>query len=69
MGYNQEIADKILERVKSISDLDAIHFSDYEDKFEEDDFKDTAKQLISSGQINAKIKKDYHSLYIESRSI
>lgn len=69
MGYNQEIADIILENVKSSIELDAIHFSDYEDKFDIDDFEDTAKQLISSSQINAKIKKDYHSLYIEFRNI
>ncbi|HFU4503918.1 TPA: hypothetical protein ACGPBB_001573 [Streptococcus suis] len=65
MSFNQILADKILERVKSTSGLDAIHFSDYEDNFEEDDFEDTAKQLISSGQIVAKIRKDYHSLYID----
>lgn len=65
MGYNQEIADIILENVKNSIELDAIHFSDHEDKFDIDDFEDTAKQLISSGQIVAKIHKDYHSLYID----
>ncbi|MDG3132306.1 hypothetical protein MKL26_04590 [Streptococcus suis] len=69
MAYSQEIADKILEYVKNTTELDAIHFSDYADKFDQDDFEDTAKQLISHGRIKARIKKDYHSLYIEFRNV
>lgn len=64
MGYNQEIADKILEYAKQApSVLDDFR----QDDFDADDFRDTAKRLISSGRIFAKLKEDYSSPYLDFR--
>ena len=63
MSFNQVLADRILE--PTIPAGTAHDF--YDPEFEEDDFEDTAKQLISSGQITGSLKEDFSGLFIEFR--
>lgn len=68
MSFNQALADRILEFAAlepTIPEGTAHDF--YDPGFEEDDFEDTAKQLISSGQITGSLKEDFSGLFIEFR--
>ncbi|MCY7147338.1 hypothetical protein MK511_03580 [Streptococcus gordonii] len=68
MGFNQTLADKILEFATLEPTIPVGAGHDFRaSEFEEDDFKDTAKRLISSGQITALLKEDYSGLFIEFR--
>lgn len=68
MAYSQEIANKILEFAALEPTIPVGRSHDFRAlEFHEDDFKDTAKQLISSGQIIGLLKKDYAGLFIEFR--
>lgn len=65
MSYNQELAQKMIEAYKLEPTIPAGKAHDFRaDDFDEDDFKDTAKRLISSGQITAAIQEDYAGLYL-----
>lgn len=68
MSFNQALADRILEFAAlepTIPEGTAHDF--YDPEFKEDDFEDTAKQLISSGQITGSLKEDFSGLFIEFR--
>ncbi|HFI0618806.1 TPA: hypothetical protein ACGO1W_000444 [Streptococcus suis] len=68
MGFNQILADKILEFAALEPNIPIGAGHDlHAPEFDEDDFKDTAKQLISSGQITGLLKEDYSGLFIEFR--
>lgn len=68
MSYNQALASKILEFAALEPTISAGTSHDFRSsEFDEDDFEDTAKQLISSGQIKAKLQEDYAGLFIEFR--
>ncbi|WP_275543838.1 hypothetical protein [Streptococcus sp. Marseille-P8640] len=68
MSFNQALADKILEFAALEPTIPVGTGYDFHaPEFEEDDFKDTAKQLISSGQITGLLKEDYSGLFIEFR--
>lgn len=68
MSFNQALADKILEFAALEPTIPVGTGHDFHaPEFEEDDFKDTAKQLISSGQITGLLKEDYSGLFIEFR--
>lgn len=68
MSFNQALADRILEFAALEPTIPAGTGHDfYNPEFEEDDFKDTAKQLISSGQITGSLKEDFSGLFIEFR--
>ncbi|MGT2800673.1 hypothetical protein [Streptococcus marmotae] len=68
MSYNQVIADKILEFAKLEPTTPAGTAHDFRsDEFDQDDFRDTAKKLILTGQISAKLQEDYSGLFIEFR--
>ncbi|MGF0086808.1 hypothetical protein [Streptococcus hyointestinalis] len=69
MSYNQELAYKILEFAKLEPTVPVGIAHDFRSSdFDEDDFKDTAKQLISSGQITAYIQEDYAGLFLAFRN-
>ena len=68
MSFNQTLADKILEfaKLEPIVPLGTSH--DFRSEgFDQDDFRDTAKQLISSGQITANLEEDFSGFYIAFR--
>lgn len=68
MSFSQELADKILEFAALESTIPVGTGHDFHaPEFDEDDFKDTAKQLISSGQITGILKENYSGLFIEFR--
>ena len=68
MSFNQTLADKILEFAALEPTIPVGTGHDFHaPEFEEDDFKDTAKQLISSGQITCLLKEDFSGLFIEFR--
>jgi len=68
MSFNQTLADKILEFAALEPSIPVGTGHDFHaPEFEEDDFKDTAKQLISSGQITGSLKEDFSGLFIEFR--
>lgn len=68
MSFNQELADKILEFATLEPTIPVGTGHDFHaPEFEEDDFKDTAKQLISSGRITGLLKEDFSGLLIEFR--
>ncbi|WP_164683860.1 hypothetical protein [Streptococcus hyointestinalis] len=68
MAYKQELAQKMIEAYKLEPTIPAGNSHDFRaDDFDEDDFKDTAKKLISSGQITANIQNDYAGLYLAFR--
>lgn len=68
MSFNQTLADKILEFAALEPTIPAGTGHDfYNPEFDEDDFEDTAKQLISSGQITGLLKEDFSGLFIEFR--
>ncbi|HFI0428326.1 TPA: hypothetical protein ACGOZO_000249 [Streptococcus suis] len=68
MSFNQAIADKILEFATLEPTIPVGTGHDFRaPEFDEDDFKDTAKQLISSGQISSLLKEDFSGLFIEFR--
>lgn len=68
MSFNQVLADRILEFAALEPTIPAGTAHDfYDPEFDEDDFKDTAKQLISSGQITGSLKGDFSALFIEFR--
>lgn len=68
MGFNQILADKILEFASLEPTIPAGTGHDFHaPEFDENDFKDTAKQLISSGQITGLLKEDFSGLFIEFR--
>lgn len=68
MSFNQTLADKILEFAALEPTIPASTGHDFRaPEFDEDDFKDTAKQLISSGQISGLLKEDFSGLFIEFR--
>lgn len=67
MSFNQALADRILE-FAALETIPAGTGHDfYDPEFDEDDFEDTAKQLISSGQITSSLKEDFSGLFIEFR--
>ncbi|HEM4065859.1 TPA: hypothetical protein U1W09_000383 [Streptococcus suis] len=56
MSFNQAIADKILEFAALEPTIPVGTAHDFvASEFDQEDVKDTAKQLITSGQINATI--------------
>ncbi|HEM3013691.1 TPA: hypothetical protein U0767_000488 [Streptococcus suis] len=62
MSYNQEIADKILRFAKLEPTIPFGVGHDFQtDAFNQDDVLDTAKYLISTGQISAKIENHYYN--------
>lgn len=64
MSFNQVLADRILEFAALEPTIPAGTAHDfYDPEFEED----TAKQLISSGQITGSLKEDFSGLFIEFR--
>lgn len=68
MSFNQTLADKILEFAALEPTIPVGTGHDFRaSEFDEDDFKDTAKQLISSGQISGLLKEDFSGLFIEFR--
>lgn len=68
MSFNQTLADKILEFAALEPTIPVGTGHDFRNsEFDEDDFKDTAKQLISSGQITGLLKEDFSGLFIEFR--
>ena len=68
MSFNQTLADKILEFSALEPTIPAGTGHDFRaPAFEADDFKETAKQLISSGQITGLLKEDFSGLFIEFR--
>lgn len=68
MSFDKNIANKILEFAKLEPTVPVGTGHDFHaPEFEEDDFKDTAKQLISSGQITGLLKEDFSGLFIEFR--
>ena len=68
MSFNQTLADKILEFAMLEPTIQAGAGYDFRSKeFDQDDIRDTAKQLISTGQITALLKEDYGGLFIEFR--
>lgn len=68
MSFNQTLADKILEFAALEPTIPAGAGHDFRaPEFDEDDLKDTAKQLISSGQISGLLKEDFSGLFIEFR--
>lgn len=68
MSFNLSLADKILEFAALEPTVPIGNSHDFRvQEFDEDDFKDTAKQLISSGQISGILKEDYSGLFIEFR--
>ena len=68
MSFNQALADKILEfaALEPTIPVGAGH-DFYAPEFEEDDFKDTAKKLISTGQISGHLEEDFSGFYIAFR--
>lgn len=68
MSFNQALADRILEFAALEPTIPVGTGHDfYNTEFDEDDFEDTAKQLISSGQITGLLKEDFSGLFIEFR--
>lgn len=68
MSFNQTLANKILEFAALEPTVPVGAGHDFRtSEFDEDDFKETAKQLISSGQITGLLKEDYSGLFIEFR--
>ncbi|MEQ9809223.1 hypothetical protein [Streptococcus jiangjianxini] len=68
MSFNKELADKILDFAKLEPTVQVGEGHDFfAPEFNADDFKDTAKQLISSGQISAMIEEDYSGLFLAFR--
>ena len=68
MSFNQVLADRILEFAALEPTIPAGTGHDfYDPEFDEDDFKDTVKQLILSGQITGSLKEDFSGLFIEFR--
>lgn len=68
MVFSKEIADKILEfaKLEPTMPKGQAHYLRL-DEFDDTDVKDTAKQLIASGQISATIQEDFAGLFIEFR--
>ncbi|WP_449451727.1 hypothetical protein [Streptococcus suis] len=63
MGYNQEIADKILAFAALEPTIPVGTAHDFvASEFDQEDVKDTAKQLIASGQIKATIHEWHDDL-------
>lgn len=68
MSFNQTLADKILEFSALEPTIPAGTGHDFRaPEFEEDDFKDTAKKLISTGQISGHLEEDFSGFYIAFR--
>lgn len=68
MSFNQALADRILEFAALEPTIPVGTGHDfYDPEFDEDDFEDIAKQLISSGQITGSLKEDFSGLFIEFR--
>lgn len=68
MAFNQALADRIVEFAVLEPTIPVGIGHDFRaPEFDEDDFKDTAKQLISSGQITGLLKQDFSGLFIEFR--
>lgn len=68
MSFNQALADRILEFAALEPTIPVGTGHDfYDPEFDEDDFEDAAKQLISSGQITGSLKEDFSGLFIEFR--
>ncbi|MGT2969078.1 hypothetical protein [Streptococcus azizii] len=63
MAYSQEIADKILEFAKLEPTIPVGTAHDFTTAdFDQEDVRDTAKQLISSGKIKATIHEWHDEL-------
>lgn len=69
MPFNKALADKILEFAALEPTIPVGTGHDFHNRdFDEDDFEDTAKQLISSGQIKAELQEDFAGLYLAFRN-
>lgn len=68
MSFDKNIANKILEFAKLEPTVPAGTSHDFRaEEFDQDDFRDTAKHLISTGQITAHLEEDFSGFYIAFR--
>jgi hypothetical protein len=68
MSFDKNIADKILEfaKLEPTAPVGTAH-EFHSEGFDQDDFRDTAKKLISTGQITANLEDDFSGFYITFR--
>ncbi|APD22403.1 hypothetical protein [Streptococcus pneumoniae] len=68
MSFDKNIADKILEFAKLEPTVPVGTSHDFHsEEFDQDDFRDTAKKLISTGQISGHLEEDFSGFYIAFR--
>ena len=68
MSFDKNIADKILEFSRLEPTVPVGTYHDFRsEEFDKDDFRDTAKKLISTGKISGHLEEDFSGFYIAFR--